>query len=139
MPGYTDVVCTKEDLVRLRDKEQNSWAKVAQALGLGSPNAARKLYSAVVRPHTESVLAQRQNHRTDAAGGGRKSRPVDLTGATLAQVRAAIVGRTIVVQRAKGTEEVPVAKVTSLSKGTVAFHDGDKNRSVKAAAIIATR
>jgi hypothetical protein len=28
---------TKADLVRLRDTEGNSWAKVAEALGLGSP------------------------------------------------------------------------------------------------------
>jgi hypothetical protein len=124
--------CTKEDLVRLRDTEQNSWAKVAQALGLGSPGGARRAYTALVRPHTESTLAGR-------AQGEAAITPVHLADADLATIREAIAGRTIVVQRTKGTEDVTVAKVTSLKDGTVNLNDGNKSRSIKAAAIIAVR
>jgi hypothetical protein len=124
----------KSDLIKLRDEQQNSWAKVAEALGLGSPGAARRAYSAVVRPHTESVLT----HVTTR--GGAKITPVHLADANLTAIRKAIVGKVIVVQRQGNcTEEMPVAKVTSLSKGTVNFSDGSKSRSVKAAAIIATK
>lgn len=135
MPGHDEVkfkkVCDKDDLVRLRDTENLSWRKVAEALNLGSPGAARRVYSALVRPHTESVLP-------GGASGGKVT-PVALAGATLAKVRDAIAGRSIVVQRAKGTETIPVAKVTSIKAGTVNFNDGNKARSVKADAIIAAK
>jgi hypothetical protein len=124
----------KEALVRLRDEQQLSWAKVAQELGLGSPGSARRIYSQLVRPHTESVLAGTTTR------GGAKVTPVHLADANLTAIRKAIVGKVIVVQRQGGrTEEMPVAKVVSLSKGTVSFNDGSKARSVKAAAIIATK
>jgi hypothetical protein len=42
-----------------------------------------------------------------------------------------------VVQRKGGTEDITVAKVTSLKNGTVNFNDGNKSRAVKADAIIA--
>lgn len=125
-------VCHKDDLIRLRDTEQNSWAKVAEALDLGSPGAARRLYSALVRPHAESVLSGHPQ------GGGRVQ-AVHLGDADLATVREAIAGRTIVVQRKDRTEEITCAKVTSVKAGTVSFNDGNKARSVKAEAIIATR
>lgn len=124
----------KEDLVRLRDEEQQSWAKVAEALNLGSPGSARRIYSQLVRPHTESVLAGTTTR------GGMKITPVHLAEANLTAVRKAIVGKVIIVQRQGGrTEEIPVAKVTSLKAGTINFSDGEKSRSVKAAAIIATK
>ena len=124
---------SKEDLVRLRDDEGNSWAKVAEALNLGSPGSARRIYSQLVRPHTESVLEGRTT-------SGAKVTPVHLADANVTAIRKAIVGKTIVVQRANDrTEDIAVAKVTSLAKGTVNFNDGSKARSVKAAAIIATK
>jgi hypothetical protein len=123
---------TKADLVRLRDTEQGSWATVADALGLGSPGAARRAYSALVRPHTESVLAGRATKGSDVT-------PVHLANAGLAKVRDAIVGKTIIVQRKDTTEKIKVARVTSVKNGTINFNDGDKARSVKANAIIATK
>lgn len=123
---------TKADLIRLRDTEGNSWAKVADVLGLGSPGAARRAYSAAVRPHTESVLAGRARPGSDVT-------PVHLADATLAKVRDAITGKTIIVQRKDTTEKIAVAKVTSVKDGTVNFNDGSKSRSVKAVAIVATK
>lgn len=125
-------VTDKAGLIRLRDTEQNSWAAVAEALGLGSPGAARRLYSALVRPHAESVLAER------SARGG-KVQPVNLANAKLATLQDKLTGKTIVVQRKDRTEDIKVAKVTSLKNGTVNFSDGNKSRSVKAEAIIATK
>lgn len=125
-------VCDRDDLVRLRDTEQKSWAAVAAELGLGSPGSARRIYSAVVRPHTESQLAVRRRP-------GQRVQPVHLANADLATIREAVEGRTVVVQRRNGTEDIPVAKVTSLNEGTVNFNDGDKSRSVKASAILATK
>lgn len=123
---------TPEDLTALRDDQGNSWAKVAQAFSLGSPGAARRAYSALVRPHTQSVLAG-----VGRSGGGVTA--VHLTGANLATVRDTITGKTIVVQRTGRTEQIPVAKVTSVSKGNVNFNDGTKSRTVKAEAIIAVK
>lgn len=122
---------TAETITALRDEQSQSWAKVATALALGSPGAARRAYSVLVRPHTESVLPGRST--------GASVQPVHLADADLDTVRQAIVGRTIVVQRAKGTEDITVAKVTSIKAGTVNFHDGDKSRSVKAEAIVAIK
>ncbi len=127
----TDTI-TADDLTRLRDEEQNSWAKVAGALGLGSPGAARRTYSALVRPHQESVLAGRTTK------GGNLT-PLTLAGATLAAVREAIVGKTIVVQRRQGTEAIAVAKVTSVKGGAINLSDGAKARTVKAEAVLGTR
>jgi hypothetical protein len=123
---------TKDQLVQLRDTEQQSWAKVAEALGLGSPGAARRAYTQHVRPHNESVLASHTN-------SGAVITPVHLADATLAKVRDAIVGRTIIVQRKDTTEKINVVKVTSVKDGTVNFNDGDKSRSVKSAAIVAVK
>ncbi|MFT3854169.1 MAG: hypothetical protein QM733_15715 [Ilumatobacteraceae bacterium] len=121
---------TADDLARLRDTDQLSWAKVAQALGLGSPGAARRAYSAAVRPHTESVLAR----RTTSA-----LMPVDLAAADLDTLRDTLTARTLVVQRGDRTEDITCTKITSLKNGTINFNDGNKARSVKAAAIIALR
>lgn len=123
---------TATDIARLRDDDQQSWTKVAAALGLGSPGSARRAYSRLVRPHTESVLLG----RSQASGG---LVPVHLADADLDAIREAITGRTVVVQRQKGTEAIPVVKVTSLKNGTVNFNDGNKSRSVKAEAIIGTK
>lgn len=123
---------TAADIARLRDDENLSWAKVAAALGLGSPGSARRAYSALVRPHTESVLPGRSQ-------GSSGLVPVHLADADLDAIRDAIAGRTVVVQRQKGTEDIPVVKVTSLKGGTVNFNDGNKSRSVKAEAIIGTK
>lgn len=124
---------TAESIASLRDGSYLSWAKVAQALKLGSPGAARRAYSALVRPHTESVLPGRTTN-------GKGVHPVAFTDATtLDELREALVGRTIVAQRADHTESIPVAKVTSVKAGTVNFNDGSKSRSVKAAAIIAVK
>src|SRR3954453_6520963 len=82
---------TKADLVRLRDTEQNSWAKVADALGLGSPGAARRLYTDLVGPHTASLLAGRTTN-------GSNITPVHLANAGVTKVRDATAGRTIIVQ-----------------------------------------
>lgn len=118
-------------IAALRDGENQSWAKVATALGLGSPGAARRAYSALVRPHTESVLPGR------SAGAGKGPEPVDLAGLDKDTVAAAIAGRTIVVQRKNGTEEIPVDRVTSVKGDAINFNDGDKSRTVKATAVIA--
>ena len=121
---------TADQIADLRDTQLLSWAKVAEALGLGSPGAARRAYTSLVRPHAESVLPG----RTAAA-----LTPVHLADADLATLREAITGKTIVVQRKDRTEDIKVAKVTSTKAGTVNFNDGDKSRSVKAEAIIATK
>jgi hypothetical protein len=122
---------TADQLTDLRDTQLLSWAKVAEALGLGSPGAARRTYSKLVRPHTESVLPG----RTPAA-----LTPVALADADLATIREAITGKAIVVQRqGDKTETINVAKVTSVKNGTVNFNDGDKSRAVKAEAIVATK
>lgn len=124
---------TKQDLVHLRDEQQQSWAKVADALGLGSPGAARRAYSSLVKPHSESILEGRTTN-------GANITPVHFpANVGLAKVREVVEGRTMMVQRKDGTEKVHVAKVTSVSKGTVNFNDGDKSRSVKAAAIVAVK
>jgi hypothetical protein len=122
----------KDQLVQLRDTEQQSWAKVADALGLGSAGAARRAYTQHVRPHTESVLA---GH----ASGGAGITPVHLEAATLATLRDTLVGNTMIVQRKNSTEKIKVVKVTSLKDGIVNFNDGNKSRSVKATAIVAVK
>ena len=130
-PNDTTTITAKQ-IANLRDEQLLSWAKVATELGLGSAGAARRLYSNLVRPHTDSVLPGR-------TPGAAKVQPVHLADADLDTIRDAIVGRTIVVQRAKATEDIKVAKVTSIKDGTVNLHDGDKSRAVKAEAIIAIR
>jgi hypothetical protein len=127
-----EFVCDRDDLVRLRDEQQNSWAKVAELLGLGSAGAARRVYSAVVRPHTESVL----DGRTPT---GTNVQPVHLGDADEETIKQSIVGRTLIVQRKDGTEKVKCVRVTSIKAGVVNFNDGNKSRSVKASAIIATK
>jgi len=127
---------TAESIGSLRDGSHLSWAKVAQALKLGSPGAARRAYTVLVRPHAESVLPNRE------AGAGKVSavQPVSFTEATsLEELRTAIAGRTVVVQRGDTTEDIRVVKVTSVKAGTVNFNDGAKSRSVKAAAIVAVK
>ena len=64
---------------------------------------------------------------------------MDLSAATLEQLRKEIAGRTIIVDRKGSTEEIFVAKVSSLKDGTVTFNDGVKTRSVKAVAIVAVK
>jgi hypothetical protein len=125
-------VTDKDELIDLRDTQQLSWAKVAEALGLGSPGAARRIYSAAVRPHIESVLTER-------VSAGARVTPVHLAEADLHTIRDAITGNTIVVQRKDRTEDIRVARVTSLKDGTVNFNDGNKSRAVKAESIVATK
>jgi hypothetical protein len=123
---------TAKRIEKLRDEDHLSWAKVAEALSLGSPGAARRAYTALVRPHTESVLP----------GGSRSGSgltPVDLAGMAQAKVADTIAGRTIVVQRRNGTEDVYVERVTSVKADTINFNDGAKSRSVKAQAVIALK
>ncbi|WP_162142082.1 hypothetical protein [Ilumatobacter coccineus] len=128
------VEVSADEITKLRDDEQNSWAKVADALGIGSPGTARRAYTALVRPHTESRLK---------SGGGRNGSglvPVLLNGLDLAGVRKAIVGKTISVQRqGDKVETIPVAKVTSVKNETVNFNDGSKSRSVKADKVLAAK
>ena len=117
---------TAESIGSLRDGSHLSWAKVAQALKLGSPGAARRAYSTLVRPHTESVLPNREA----GAGSAKGVQPVTFTDeTTLEELRTAIAGRTVVVQRAEGTEDIRVKRVTSVKAGTVNFNDGAKSRS----------
>lgn len=123
---------TAKQIAALRDDQLLSWARVAAELNLGSPGAARRLYSSLVRPHTDSVLPGR-------TPGDAKVTPVHLADADIDTIRDAIVGRTIVVQRAKATEDIHVAKITSVKNGTVNLHDGNKARSVKAEAIVAVK
>lgn len=124
---------TAEDIAAARDEELLSWAKVAQRLGLGSPGAARRAYTALVRPHTESVLPGRTS-------GGSDLTPITVAGLDLEHVRESIVGKTITVQRSNGkTEAIHVERVTSLKGDTINFNDGAKSRSVKAEAVIATK
>lgn len=125
-----EVEVDKEQLAILRDGEHLSWAKVAERLDLGSPGAARRVYSKLVRPHTESVLPGK------AKGDAE---PVDFTDANLATLQERLTGRTIVVTRAHGQEQIPVAKVTSVKNGNINFNDGAKTRTVKAAAVVALR
>jgi hypothetical protein len=126
-----EVKVDKDQLAILRDGEHLSWAKVADRLELGSPAAARRIYTKLIRPHTESVLPG----RTKAA-----VTPVDLTGSDLAQLREQLVGRAVVVDRDNGHQEtIPVVRVTSLKDGNIAFNDGSKARTVKASAGVAVR
>jgi hypothetical protein len=123
---------TKDTLIDLRDNQQLSWAKVAGALGLSSPGAARRAYSNLVRPHAESVLATTARTKSGLT-------PLDLTGLALDAVRAAITGKTITVERKTGTELITCAKVTSVKGDTINFNDGNKARSVKASAVVAAQ
>lgn len=124
---------TPDEIAALRDEQLLSWAKVAATLGLGSPGAARRAYSAMVRPHTESVLPGRTPSGSDLT-------PLTLDGLDLDAVREAIAGKTVVVQRqGDRTEAIHVERVTSLKGDTVNFNDGTKSRSAKVTAIIATR
>ncbi len=125
-----EVEVDKEQLAILRDGEHLSWAKVAERLDLGSPGAARRVYSKLVRPHTESVLPGKAE---------RDAEPVDFTDANLATLQERLTGRTVVVTRAHGQEQIPVAKVTSVKNGNINFNDGAKARTVKAAAVVALR
>lgn len=123
---------TASDIAELRDVQTLSWRKVAEALGLGSPGAARRAYSGLVHPHTASVLPGR--------AVGAKVEPVTFGEDTdLATLRDALTGRTVVVQRKDHTEDITIVKVTSIKAGTVNFNDGHKSRSVKAEAIIALK
>lgn len=134
MPNDTSTYdFTAEAIQALRDAQNLSWAKVAAALRLGSPGAARRAYSTLVRPHGESVLPNRQ-----ASSNG--VRPVAFTEATsLDELREAIAGHSIVLQRGERTETITVARVTSVKAGTVNLNDGNKSRSVKATAIVAVK
>jgi hypothetical protein len=82
----------------LRDKKQLSWKRVAEELGLGSPSSARRAYSELVRPHTESVI-QGKGGRPAASGDGDNGwTPVDVTSCnTIAQVRDALAGHVVQV------------------------------------------
>ena len=111
MTTSTDTI-TADQLTYLRDTQQQSWAKVAAASQLGSPGAARRAYSKLVRPHTESVL-----HTTARSKSGLT--PVDLTDLALDAVRGAIAGRTITVERKNGTETINVVKVSSVKAPAV--------------------
>ncbi len=128
----TEATFTADDIARLRDDEQNSWAKVATALGLGSPGAARRAYTALVRPHTESVLEGRSRSESNMT-------PVHLDGADLEAIRDLITERTIIVERANGMEDIFIARVTSLKGDTVNINDGNKSRSVKVSSVIGVR
>lgn len=132
MATTKNLTVTAAHLTDLRDTQQLSWAKVATALALGSPGAARRAYSANVRPHTESVL-------TTTARSASGLTPVELTDLSLDAVRAAIAGKTITVERKTGNELIPVAKVTSVKGDTINFNDGNKARSVKASAVVAAQ
>lgn len=125
-----EMVANRDLLVHWRDEQQRSWASVATEVGLGSPGAARRLYSSLVRPHTDSVLTVRRTADVE---------PVQLDGLAVEAVRTAIAGRIIIVERKTGNEEIAVAKVTSVKDGTINFHDGVKSRSVKAEAVIAVK
>jgi hypothetical protein len=120
-----------EDIARLRDTEQLSWAKVATALDLGSPGGARRAYSLMVRPHTESVL--------DRSKRSADLEPVTLDVTRIDLVKNALEGRTLVVERNGELVNIPCLRVTSIKGDTVNFNDGDKSRSVKAAAVIGTK
>jgi len=76
-----DYPFTAEQLTDLRDNQLLSWAKVANELNLGSPGAARRAYSALVRPHAESTLPGRNPSGALA--------PVHLTDADLATIGTA--------------------------------------------------
>ena len=132
MANTTSTTVAAAQLTDLRDTQQLSWKKVAEALGLGSPGAARRAYSANVRPHAESVL-------TTTARSTSGLMPVDLTDLPLDAVRTAIAGKTITVERKTGTELIPCVKVTSVKGDTINFNDGNKARSVKASAVIAAQ
>ena len=71
---------------------------------------------------------------------GAEVTPVNLGDADLHTIQEAIAGNTIVVQRTKDrTEDIYVARMTSLKDGTVNFNDGNKSRAVKAESIVATK
>lgn len=124
---------TNNQLADLRDTQQLSWAKVAEALELGSPGAARRTYSKHVRPHTESVLTVTARTKSGLT-------PLDLTGLALDAVRETITGKTITVERKTGTEQIACTKVTSVKGDTVNFSDADgKRRSIKAESIVAAQ
>lgn len=80
MTKTTTTTITAKQITNLRDDQLLSWARVAEALSLGSPGAARRLYSSLVRPHDESVLPGR-------TPGYAKVQPVHLADADLATIR----------------------------------------------------
>lgn len=128
----TEVTIHAKDIARLRDEEQMSWAKVASALGLGSPGAARRAYTALVKPHRESILA-------GSTRNARTMKPLHLDGADLEAIKDLITEQTIVVQRKDGTEDMYVAKITSIKGDTINVHDGTKARSLRVESVIGFR
>ena len=79
---------TAKKIAVLRDAQSLSWRKVAEELDLGSPGAARRAYSVLVRPHAESVLPGR--------AAGATVQPVTFGADTdLVTLREALAGRTI--------------------------------------------
>lgn len=72
----TQYAFTEEDIVRERDHNGQSWKKVAVALGLKTPGAARTAYTALTgRDHSTSVMAG----RTTRTVGGDTVTGADLT------------------------------------------------------------
>jgi len=69
-----EAAVTAEQITEERDGKGLSWAQVAANLDLGSPGAARRIYTQLTgRPHTESVMTGRRATRgTGARSTGRK-------------------------------------------------------------------
>lgn len=132
---------TADQIRQLRDEDHLSWAKVADALELGTAGTARRVYTELVRPHRESILPSRQGVV------GSKDTTVSFTDDTDPEdITAAVAGNLIVVERSNGNHEtLHVKKLTSIGstragKQTVNFKDAEgKNRTVHASAIVAVR
>lgn len=101
-------------------KELGSWRAVADRFNLGSPNSARKLYTELTgKPHTDLNATAGGGKRAEGTERAprptrsRKAAPTVLEPATMTttNIAEAIVGRTLVVRRGEGFEEIPVAKV----------------------------
>lgn len=113
--------CTAEDIIRERDELAQSWRKVGEVLGLGSPGNARAAYTALTgKPHTESspIVRQRAPRADGAPRARRGSAPKKVTrdpkwhdDSNQDEIAAKMEGALITLERAGGREEIRVQRV----------------------------
>lgn len=101
-------------------QELGSWRAVAQRFNLGSPSAARRKYTELTgKPHTELNATPGGGKRAEGAERAprpsrstkKRSTTLEPAAMTTTDIGAAIVGRTLVIRRGSGMEELQVAKV----------------------------
>lgn len=143
---------TEEAIVKARDEDQLSWRQVAITLGLGSPGAARKAYTELTgRDYRDSAITKRAPRGTGSSSKATLH-PEWNNKTDHEEIKDALFGRTIEVERQYGTEPEliriggGVTFVTKTKSGkrcplTVEFQDRDTlgYRAIRVADIRAVR